>query len=82
MTQALDNAKNLYLRGIRDGAIEEVQVRYMGATYTQHSTGVPDNKEGFAQFFQDFSSGTPSGTSPSSEPWKTPTLSFSMSTKT
>lgn len=54
MTQALDNAKNLYLRGIRDGAIEEVQARYMGATYTQHSTGVPDNKEGFAQFFQDF----------------------------
>ena len=26
----------------------------MGASYTQHSTGVPDEKEGFAAFFEDF----------------------------
>lgn len=26
----------------------------MGDTYTQHSTGVPDGKEGFGQFFEDF----------------------------
>lgn len=54
MSQAKSNAENLYLRGIRDGQIKEVQDHYMGATYTQHSTGVPDGKEGFALFFEDF----------------------------
>ncbi|HEM5078306.1 TPA: nuclear transport factor 2 family protein [Streptococcus suis] len=54
MTNQLENAKNLYLRGIRDGEIKEVHEHYMGATYTQHSTGVPDEKEGFAAFFEDF----------------------------
>lgn len=43
-----------YLRGICDGEIKEVHENYMGATYTQHSTGVPDEKEGFAAFFEDF----------------------------
>ncbi|MGX7080765.1 Uncharacterised protein [Gemella morbillorum] len=47
MSKQLENAKNLYIRGLEDGAIKEVQENYMGATYTQHSTGVPDEKEGF-----------------------------------
>ncbi|NQM73662.1 SnoaL-like domain-containing protein, partial [Streptococcus suis] len=54
MSNQLENAKNLYLRGIRDGEIKEVHENYMGASYTQHSTGVPDEKEGFAAFFEDF----------------------------
>lgn len=54
MSQQLENAKNLYLRGIRDGEIKEVQDNYMGKSYTQHSTGVKDEKEGFAEFFTDF----------------------------
>ncbi|MFU2204471.1 nuclear transport factor 2 family protein [Streptococcus hyovaginalis] len=54
MSKQLENAKNLYLRGIRDGEIKEVHEHYMGASYTQHSTGVPDEKAGFASFFEDF----------------------------
>ncbi|MFX4004071.1 polyketide cyclase, partial [Streptococcus suis] len=51
MSNQLENAKYLYLRGIRDGEINEVHDNYLGAIYTQHSTGVPDDKEGFAAFF-------------------------------
>lgn len=54
MSKQLENAKNLYIRGLQEGEIKEVQERYMGDTYTQHSTGVPDEKEGFAKFFEDF----------------------------
>ena len=38
MDKKLENAHNLYLRGIRDGEITEVLTQYMGETYTQHST--------------------------------------------
>jgi predicted SnoaL-like aldol condensation-catalyzing enzyme len=54
MSRQMENARNLYIRGIEQGRIEETQERYMGDTYTQHSTGVPDGKEGFAEFFEDF----------------------------
>lgn len=54
MDKKLENAHNLYLRGIRDGEITEVLTQYMGETYTQHSTGVSNGKEGFSQFFTDF----------------------------
>lgn len=54
MSAQLENARNLYLRGIRDGEIAEVHANYMGESYTQHSTGVRDGKEGFQQFFEDF----------------------------
>ena len=54
MLKNLENAKNLYLRGIRDGEVQEVLDNYMGDTYTQHSTGVKDGKEGFREFFEDF----------------------------
>lgn len=54
MSKQLENATNLYLRGIRDGQIKEVHDHYMGDSYTQHSTGVPDEKEGFEAFFVDF----------------------------
>lgn len=30
MSQALENAKKLYMRGIQDGAIQEVLQQYMG----------------------------------------------------
>ena len=52
MSRQLENAKRLYIRGIEDGEIEEVHKNYMGSTYTQHSTGVPDEKE---RFFQEIS---------------------------
>lgn len=54
MSKKLQNATNLYLRGIRDGAIDEVLNNYMGKTYRQHSTGVSEGKEGFKAFFTDF----------------------------
>lgn len=54
MPSAKDNAINLYLRGIRDGEPEYAQTHYTGARYKQHSTGVPDGKEGFIAFFRDF----------------------------
>ena len=54
MNENLENARNLYLRAIRDAEVDEVLENYMGETYRQHSTGVPDGKEGFAQFFNDF----------------------------
>ena len=40
MSEKLNNAKNLYIRGIQDGKLEEVLSCYMGEIYTQHSTGV------------------------------------------
>ena len=40
MSEKLNNAKNLYIRGIQDGELEEVLSCYMGESYTQHSTGV------------------------------------------
>ncbi|MGI9538950.1 MAG: nuclear transport factor 2 family protein [Miltoncostaeaceae bacterium] len=54
MGHRLENAKRLYMEGIRDGRPREAIERYAGARYTQHSTGVPDGKEGFVAFFEDF----------------------------
>ncbi|MEM1229610.1 MAG: hypothetical protein AAGI15_03675 [Pseudomonadota bacterium] len=54
MTRKLNNAKALYLEGIRDGKVREAVTRYTGARYTQHSTGVADGVEGFVAFFTDF----------------------------
>ena len=45
MSAQLENARNLYLRGICDGEIAEVHANYMGESYTQHSTGVRDGKK-------------------------------------
>jgi len=53
MSQKLENAKNLYLEGIRDGKIEVVK-KYTGDRYTQHSTGVADGAQGFIDFFEGF----------------------------
>lgn len=47
----LNNAKALYLEGIRDGHYEKAVNTYTGDRYTQHSTGVKDGKEGFIEFF-------------------------------
>ena len=49
-----DNARALYLEGIRDGRVREAVTRYTGDRYTQHSTGVADGVEGFVAFFEPF----------------------------
>lgn len=54
MGARLDNAKALYLEGIRDGNYVEAVNAYTGDRYTQHSTPVKDGKEGFIEFFADF----------------------------
>lgn len=60
MGQRLENAKALYLEGIRDGKAREAVTKYTGATYIQHSTGVKDGIEGFVEFFEgDFLKRTP-----------------------
>ncbi|MEM8984931.1 MAG: hypothetical protein AAGC71_18115, partial [Pseudomonadota bacterium] len=54
MGKKLDNAKALYLEGIRDGNAEEAVKKYTGDRYTQHSTGVADGVAGFLAFFEPF----------------------------
>jgi predicted SnoaL-like aldol condensation-catalyzing enzyme len=54
MGARLDNAKALYLEGIRDGNYVDAIRTYAGERYTQHSTPVRDGKEGFIEFFADF----------------------------
>lgn len=54
LSRKIDNARNLYLEGIRDGKPREAVTRYTGARYTQHSTGVRDGVEGFVAFFEPF----------------------------
>ncbi len=54
MGQRLENAKALYLEGIRDGNYEDAINKYTGDFYKQHSTGVKDGKDGFIEFFSDF----------------------------
>ncbi|MDD7914037.1 nuclear transport factor 2 family protein [Polaribacter ponticola] len=53
MSQKLENAKNLYLEGIKDGNMDVVE-QYSGDRYTQHSTGVADGAQGFKDFFKGF----------------------------
>ena len=52
MGRKLENAKGLYLEGIRDGNAREAVTKYTGERYTQHSTGVRDGVEGFVEFFE------------------------------
>jgi len=54
MSKKLENAKNLYLEGIKDGKVREAVTKYTGDRYTQHSTGVKDGIEGFVEFFEPF----------------------------
>lgn len=54
MGQKLENAKSLYMEGIRDGNAREAVTKYTGHRYTQHSTGVKDGVEGFVEFFEPF----------------------------
>ena len=53
-SRKLQNAKGLYLEGIRDGRVREAVTKYTGKRYTQHSTGVGDGIEGFVAFFEPF----------------------------
>ena len=50
----LDNARKLYVEGIRDGDARRAVEAYTGDRYTQHSTGVRDGVEGFVGFFEPF----------------------------
>ncbi len=50
----LENARRLYLEGIRDGNARAAVEAYTGDRYTQHSTGVRDGVEGFVEFFEPF----------------------------
>ncbi|MDX2380674.1 MAG: nuclear transport factor 2 family protein [Acidimicrobiia bacterium] len=54
MGQRLENARNLYLEAIRDGAAADAINKYSGDRYTQHSTPVKDGREGFIEFFAEF----------------------------
>lgn len=54
MGRKLDNAKALYMEGIRDGNAAGALEKYTGDRYTQHSTGVADGKQGFLDFFLPF----------------------------
>ena len=54
MGRKLENATNLYMKGIRDGNAREAVTEYTGDRYTQHSTGVRDGIEGFVEFFEPF----------------------------
>ena len=54
MSKKIENAKGLYLEGIRDGKVREAVTKYTGDRYTQHSTGVADGIEGFVAFFEPF----------------------------
>ncbi|MGB3186119.1 MAG: nuclear transport factor 2 family protein [Ornithinimicrobium sp.] len=60
MSQRLDNARALYLRAIRDGDYIEAITVLSGARYTQYSTPVRDGREGFIEFFEDFTQRNPS----------------------
>ncbi len=53
MSEKLENAKKLYLEGIKDGNMDVVDT-YSGDRYTQHSTGVKDGAQGFKDFFKGF----------------------------
>lgn len=54
MSKKSENARALYLEGIRDGRVREAVTKYTGDRYTQHSTGVADGIEGFVAFFEPF----------------------------
>ncbi|WP_462248691.1 nuclear transport factor 2 family protein [Ekhidna sp.] len=60
MGRKSENAKNLYLEGIRDGNPRVAVTKYTGERYTQHSTGVRDGVEGFVEFFEPFIERNPS----------------------
>lgn len=53
-TEKLHHASGLYLDGIRDGKVWDALNAHTGARYTQHSTGVGDGQQGFADFFEPF----------------------------
>lgn len=52
--QQLARAKALYIEGIAKGHPKEAVEAYTGNRYTQHSTGVKDERDGFIEFFTDF----------------------------
>lgn len=53
-TNKIHHAAGLYIDGIRDGKVWEALKAHTGDRYTQHSTGVGDGQQGFADFFEEF----------------------------
>ena len=53
MSIRLENAKRLYLEGIKEGNLDVIKTS-IGDRFTQHSTGVKDGQEGFIEFVTDF----------------------------
>ncbi|MGH1464886.1 MAG: nuclear transport factor 2 family protein [Cognatishimia sp.] len=58
-TKKAYHATGLYLDGIRDGKIWDALNAHTGDRYTQHSTGVGDGQQGFADFFAPFLENNP-----------------------
>ena len=54
MNAKLNNAKKLYMHGIRDGHVKDAINKYTGERYTQHSAGVKDGRKEFVEFFEPF----------------------------
>lgn len=50
----INNARKLYIEGIGEGNYTTAIEKYAGDEYIQHSTGVETGKEGFKEFFADF----------------------------
>ena len=82
MSQKLENAKNLYMFGIRDGQYKEALDKYTGDKYIQHSTGVADGKEGLLIFLLLSQNAILSVILRLSEVLKTVLMCFFMSIKT
>ena len=59
MGERLDNAKALYIEAIEEGNYVAAIKKYTGDRYTQHSTPVKDGREGFIEFFADFTKRNP-----------------------
>jgi predicted SnoaL-like aldol condensation-catalyzing enzyme len=53
MSIRLENAKKLYLKGIKEGNLDVIKTS-TGDRFIQHSTGVTDGQEGFIEFVTDF----------------------------
>ena len=53
MSIKLENARKLYLEGIKEGNLDVIKT-YTGDRFTQHSTGVKDGRDGFIEFVTNF----------------------------
>lgn len=52
MDAPLSNAQGFYMEALREGNPRRAIDTYTGDRYAEHSTGVPDGKDGFVEFFE------------------------------